>query len=136
MACQCLNSIFLRVPFPRCSYYISRGHQSMLLTCSFSCLFFSNPRMEISLSLWTYPCDAMTVIPPQLYPFCVVFSLLCLRPALCSCCSLSTVGRLVGATLSSPISAPFFTAPQRFFPLFVYGQKTSETFFYLLKKSS
>lgn len=64
---------------------------------------------------------------------CVVFPVLCLCPALCSCCSLSTVGRLVGATLSSPIPAPFFTAPHTFSLFLFMDRKHMRVFFTSLK---
>lgn len=74
VACQCLNCSFLLAPFPKCSYSMSGGYKSMLLTCSFSCLFFSNPRMEISPSLWISRCDAVALTPSQLHAFPILFS--------------------------------------------------------------
>lgn len=55
--------------------------------------FFSNPRMEISPSLWTSLCDAMAVTPSLLHPFHIFFSL---RPRLCSSSVLSTRVRAAG----------------------------------------
>lgn len=105
------------------------GYRSMLLTCSFS-------RMEIFLSLWTSPCNAMAVTPSQLHPFHITF-LLATLPLPHTLQQLFTEhqragGRVVGVTLHSPISAPFLVHYNTF-PLSIFGAGKHLRLFSVLK---
>lgn len=121
MACQCLNCSHLCASFPKCTYFTSKGYKSVLLTCTFSWLFFWNPSTEVSPSLGFSLCDATAefLIAPS-FP-CSSHLPPCLFAEHCR-----QGGRLLGVNLSSPISAPFLLHhnpfPFSMFWLFVAGK--------------
>ena len=135
VARQCLNCSFLLAPIPKCSYCMSWGCKSMLLTCSFS---FQNPG-------WRYP--RPSGLPHVMLWLWLPFSSILSKypshccPAFAPCSAAALYWALQAgwqAGWTNPWFSYFcsiFTAPQYFFPLHVCGWKTSEAFF-LIKKSS